>query len=156
MMNEWFECKIKYEKTMDNGQVKKVTEPYLVDAINFTEAEKRIIEEMTPFMTGEFQVADIKRARYAELFETPGDEADRWFKCKLTFVTLDEKSGAEKKTSQNVLVQASDLRGAIKRLDEGMKGSMMDYVISSVAETPIMDVYHYQQAVPEHLKKVED
>ncbi len=156
MMNEWFECKIKYEKTMDNGQVKKVTEPYLVDAINFTEAEKRIIEEMTPFMTGEFQVADIKRARYAELFETPGDEADRWFKCKLTFVTLDEKSGAEKKTSQNVLVQASDLRGAIKRLDEGMKGSMMDYVISSVAETPIMDVYHYQPAVPEHLKKIED
>lgn len=156
MMNEWFECKIKYEKTMDNGQVKKVTEPYLVDAINFTEAEKRIIEEMTPFMTGEFQVADIKRARYAELFETPGDEADRWFKCKLTFVTLDEKSGAEKKTSQNVLVQASDLRGAIKRLDEDMKGSMMDYVISSVAETPIMDVYHYQQAVPEHLKKIED
>lgn len=156
MMNEWFECKIKYEKTMDNGQVKKVTEPYLVDAINFTEAEKRIIEEMTPFMTGEFQVADIKRARYAELFETLGDEADRWFKCKLTFVTLDEKSGAEKKTSQNVLVQASDLRGAIKRLDEGMKGSMMDYVISSVAETPIMDVYHYQQAVPEHLKKIED
>lgn len=156
MMNEWFECKIKYEKTMDNGQVKKVTEPYLVDAINFTEAEKRIIEEMTPFMTGEFQVADIKRARYAELFETPGDEADRWFKCKLTFVTLDEKSGAEKKTSQNVLVQASDLRGAIKRLDEGMKGSMMDYVISSVAETPIMGVYHYQQAVPEHLKKIED
>ena len=156
MMNEWFECKIKYEKTMDNGQVKKVTEPYLVDAINFTEAEKRIIEEMTPFMTGEFQVADIKRARYAELFETPGDEADRWFKCKLTFVTLDEKSGAEKKTSQNVLVQASDLRGAIKRLDEGMKGSMMDYVISSVAETPIMDVYRYQQAVPEHLKKIED
>lgn len=156
MMNEWFECKIKYEKTMDNGQVKKVTEPYLVDAINFTEAEKRIIEEMTPFMTGEFQVADIKRARYAELFETPGDEEDRWFKCKLTFVTLDEKSGAEKKTSQNVLVQASDLRGAIKRLDEGMKGSMMDYVISSVAETPIMDVYHYQQAVPEHLKKIED
>lgn len=156
MMNEWFECKIKYEKTMDNGQMKKVTEPYLVDAINFTEAEKRIIEEMTPFMTGEFQVADIKRARYAELFETPGDEADRWFKCKLTFVTLDEKSGAEKKTSQNVLVQASDLRDAIKRLDEGMKGSMMDYVISSVAETPIMDVYHYQQAVPEHLKKIED
>lgn len=156
MMNEWFECKIKYEKTMDNGQMKKVTEPYLVDAINFTEAEKRIIEEMTPFMTGEFQVADIKRARYAELFETPGDEADRWFKCKLTFVTLDEKSGAEKKTSQNVLVQASDLRGAIKRLDEGMKGSMMDYVISSVTETPIMDVYHYQQAVPEHLKKIED
>ncbi|MGN1260749.1 MAG: DUF4494 domain-containing protein, partial [Alloprevotella sp.] len=102
MMNEWFECKVKYEKTMDDGKVKKVNEPYLVDAISFTEAEKRIIEEIKPFMTGEFQVSDIKRARYAELFETAEESADRWFKAKLTFITLDEKSGAEKKTSQNV------------------------------------------------------
>lgn len=144
MMNEWFECKIKYEKTMENGLVKKVTEPYLVDAINFTEAEKRIIEEISPFMTGEFQVSDIKRARFAELFETPEESADRWFKAKLTFITLDEKSGVEKKTSQNVLVQAADLRAAVKRLDEGMKGSMMDYVISSMAETPIMDIFPYK------------
>ena len=142
MMNEWFECKVKYEKTMDDGKVKKVNEPYLVDAISFTEAEKRIIEEIKPFMTGEFQVSDIKRARYAELFETAEESADRWFKAKLTFITLDEKSGAEKKTSQNVLIQAADLRAAVSRLDEGMRGSMMDYVISSIAETGIMDVYH--------------
>ena len=69
MNNEWFECKVKYEKTMENGLVKKVTEPYLVDALNFTEAEARIIEEITPFMTGAFEVSDIKRAHYAELFE---------------------------------------------------------------------------------------
>lgn len=144
MMNEWFECKVKYEKTMDDGKVKKVNEPYLVDAISFTEAEKRIIEEIKPFMTGEFQVSDIKRARYAELFETAEESADRWFKAKLTFITLDEKSGAEKKTSQNVLIQAADLRAAVSRLDEGMRGSMMDYVISSIAETSIMDVYHYR------------
>lgn len=144
MMNEWFECKVKYEKTMDDGKVKKVNEPYLVDAISFTEAEKRIIEEIKPFMTGEFQVSDIKRARYAELFETAEESADRWFKAKLTFITLDEKSGAEKKTSQNVLIQAADLRAAVSRLDEGMRGSMMDYVISSIAETGIMDVYHYR------------
>lgn len=144
MMNEWFECKVKYEKTMDDGKVKKVNEPYLVDAISFTEAEKRIIEEIKPFMTGEFQVSDIKRARYAELFETAEESADRWFKAKLTFITLDEKSGAEKKTTQNVLIQAADLRAAVSRLDEGMRGSMMDYVISSIAETGIMDVYHYR------------
>lgn len=154
-MNEWFECKIKYDKTMENGLVKKVTEPYMVDALNFTEAERRIIEEMTPFMTGEFQVADIKRAHYAEFFETMEESADRWFKAKLVFVTLDEKSGKERKTSQNVLIQAADLRGAIARLDEGMKGSMMDYVIASVAETPIMDVYHYKEAEPEFTRKVE-
>ena len=153
-MNEWFECKIKYDKTMENGLVKKVTEPYMVDALNFTEAERRIIEEMSPFMTGEFQVADIKRAHYAEFFETMEESADRWFKAKLVFVTLDEKSGKERKTSQNVLIQAADLRGAIARLDEGMKGSMMDYVIASVAETPIMDVYHYKEAEPEFARKV--
>ena len=146
MTNEWFECKIKYERTMENGLVKKVTEPYLVEAINFTEAERRIIEEITPFMTGEFQVSDIKRAHFAELFETHEESADRWFKSKLTFITLDEKSGAEKKSSHNVLIQAADLRGAIERLDEGMKGSMMDYIISNIAETAIMDVYHYTQA----------
>ena len=142
-MNEWFECKVKYERTMDDGKVKKVNKHYLVDALSFTEAEERIIEERKHYMSGEFQVSDIKRARYAELFETDDESADRWFKVKLTFITLDEKTGAEKKTSQNVLVQAADLRDAVKRLDEGMKSSMMDYVISSVAESPLLDVYHY-------------
>ena len=143
MMHNWFECKIKYDKTLENGLTKPVTEPYLVDALSFTEAEARIIEEMTPYLSGEFTVSDIKRAKYSELFFAEDTSADRWFKCKLTFITLDEKSGAEKKTSTNVLVQASDLRDAVKRLDEGMKGSMADYIISSIAETAIMDVYPY-------------
>lgn len=143
-MHNWFECKIRYEKTMENGMTKKVTEPYLVDALSFTEAEARTIEEMTPFLSGEFTVSDIKRANYSELFNCEEETADRWFKCKLLFITLDEKSGAEKKTSTQVLVQASDLRDAVKRLDEGMKGTMADYVIASVAETPIMDVYPYK------------
>ena len=150
MNNEWFECKVKYEKTMENGLQKKVNEPYLVDALNFTEAERRIIEEITPFMTGPFEVSDIKRARYAELFEAPGDDtADRFFRAKLVFITLDEKSGKEKKSSHNVLIQAGDLRDAIKRLDQGMKGSMLDYTIASTTETAIMDVYHYTQATRE-------
>ena len=141
MMHTWFECKIRYEKVMENGMNKKVTEPYLVDALSFTEAEARIIEEISPFISGEFTVADIKRANYSELFED--ETGDRWFRCKLQFVTLDEKSGAEKKTSTNVLVQAGDLREAVKNLDEGMKGTMADYGIASVAETAIMDVYPY-------------
>ena len=143
MTKTWFECRIRYEKTMENGMIKKVTEPYLVDALSFTEAEARIIEEMTPYISGEFTVSDIKRANYSELFFSDDVSADRWFKCKLTFITLDEKSGAEKKTSTNALVQASDLRDAVKKLDEGMKGSMADYIISSMAETAIMDVYEY-------------
>lgn len=143
MMHTWFECKVRYEKALENGMNKKVTEPYLVDALSFTEAEARIIEEVSPYISGEFTIADIKRANYTELFFCEEDSADRWFKCKLTFISLDEKSGAEKKTSSNVLVQAADLRDAVKKLDEGMKGSMMDYVISSMAETAIMDVFPF-------------
>ena len=143
-MHNWFLCKIKYEKTMENGQNKKVTEPYLVDALSHTEAEARIIEEMTPYISGEFTVAGIVPAKYSELFFADEEAADRWFKCKLAFLTLDEKSGAEKRTMTNVLVQAADLRDAVKKLDEGMKGSMADYLILSVAETPIMDVYPYE------------
>ena len=142
-MHTWFECKIRYEKTMPNGMNKKVTEPYLVDALSFTEAEARIIEEMIPFITGEFTVSDIKRANYSELFTSEEESADRWFKCKLVFITLDEKSGAEKRSSTQVLVQAADLRDAVKKLDEGMKGTMADYQIASVSETAIMDVYPY-------------
>ena len=78
-MHTWFECKIRYEKLMENGMNKKVTEPYLVDALSFTEAEARIIEEMTPFITGEFTVSDIKRANYSELFPSEEEAADRWF-----------------------------------------------------------------------------
>ncbi len=147
MMNNWFECKVKYEKTMENGLTKKVSEPYLVDAISFTEAEKRIIEEIRPFMTGEFVISDIKRANYSEVFFCDAESADRWFKCKLSFITLDEKSGAEKKTNSYTLVQAGDLREAIKYLDEQMKGTIMDYQIASVAETMIMDVYPYDASI---------
>ena len=143
MMHTWFECKIRYERVMENGMNKKVTEPYLVDALSFTEAEARIIEEMTPFISGEFTISDIKRANYSELFPSDEESADRWFKCKLIFITLDDKSGAEKKTSTQVLVQAADLRDAVKKLDERMKGTMADYQIASVAETAIMGVYPY-------------
>lgn len=147
MNNEWFECKVKYERTLDDGKVKKVTEPYLVDALSFTEAEKRVIEERTPYMMGEFQVSDIKRARLAELFESDLESADKFYKAKLTFITLDEKTGAEKKSSHMVLVQAGDFESAVKRLKEGMKDSMSDYVISAMTETPILDVYHYKPLV---------
>ena len=144
MMHTWFEVKIRYEKVAENGMQKKVTEPYLVDALSFTESEGKCIEEMTPFISGEFTVSDIKRANYSEIFFSEEESADRWFKCKLVFITLDEKSGAEKKTSTHVRVQAADLRDAVKKLDEGMKGTMEDYQIASVSETPIMDVYPYE------------
>lgn len=143
-MGNWFECKICYKKVLENGLEKTVTESYIVDALSFSEAEAKIIREMTVFISGEFEVSDIKKAKYSEIFTSKMESADRWFKVKLQFITLDEKSGVEKKTSSNVLVQAADLRDAIKKLDAGMKETMADYIISSVVETMIMDVYPYK------------
>lgn len=155
MMHTWFICKIRYEKTMENGMVKKVVEPYLVDALSFTEAEARIIEEVRPFITGEFTVSDIKRANYSEVFTNDHPEADRWFEAKLFFITIDEKSGSEKKTSTRLLIQAIDIRDAMKRLDEGMKSTLADYTAASIKETAIMDVYPYDGADEAKEKKEE-
>jgi len=150
----WFECKVSYEKMMENGVQKKVTEPYLVDALSFTEAEARIIEEIKPYISGEFTITDIKRARLAELFFN--EEGDRYYKIKVFFITLDEKSGAEKKTAVQMLAQASDLKHAISVLEEGMKGSMADYTIGSVAETMIMDVFPFSSDAKTKTTEVEE
>lgn len=144
MNSNWFECKVRYEKTLEDGKVQKVTEPYIVDALSFTEAEARIIEEMRPYMSGEFTVSDIKRAKYAELFPSAEEQADKWYKCKVMFITLDEKKGIEKKTAAQMLVQAGSVRDAIDKLENGMSGSMADYEIASVTETKIMDVYPFK------------
>lgn len=140
-MHNWFECKVSFEKVLENGMQKKVTEPYLVDALSFTEAEARIIEEIRPFISGEFTVTDIKRARLSELFFN--ENGDRFYRIKVYFITLDEKSGAEKKTAAQMLAQASTLKEAIAVLEEGMKGTLADYTIASVSETMLMDVFPY-------------
>lgn len=145
MIHNWFECKVRYEKVMENGVSKKVTELYLVDALSCTEAEARATEEVSPYISGEFNISSVKQAKYSEIFLDEADSADRFFKCKVAFVTLNEKTGAEKETSTNMLVQASDLREAIKSLDKGMEGSMADYLIKGVNETKIMDVYLYNK-----------
>lgn len=140
---EWFETKIAYDKTMDDGQPKRVKELYVVDALSFTEAEKRITEEMSSYISGEFMVTDIKKATYKEIFFAESDCADRWYKAKLQFITLDEKSGEEKRTNVYYLVQAATLPEAVTNIDRVMSTTLIDYVIASLAETTTMDVFEY-------------
>lgn len=137
----WFECKVRYDKMQENGSVKKVNEPYLVDALTFTEAEARIIEEITPFMSGEFSISAVKKTKISEIFYDESDAADRFYMVKVMFITLDEKSGVEKKSASMILVQAGDFESALDRFNEGMKGSAADFEIASIAETPLMDVF---------------
>lgn len=152
-MHNWFECKVSFEKILENGMQKKVTEPYLVDALSFTEAEARIIEEIRPFISGEFTVTDIKRARLSELFFN--ENGDRFYKFKIYFITLDEKTAIEKKTATNMLAQANTLKEAISVLEEGMKGTLADYIIASVTETAIMDVFPFNAEVDKRTSNID-
>lgn len=140
-MNNWFESKVTFEKTMENGMQKKVTEIYVLDALSWTEAEARTIEELKPFISGEFTIADIKRAKLSEIFFLEGGEY--FFKAKVQFITLDEKGGNEKKTSVSMLVQANDIDQAHEVLKKGMEGTLADWVCASMTETKIMDVFPY-------------
>ncbi len=138
-MANWFECKVRYDKMLETGIQKMVTEPYLVDALSFTEAEARIIEEITPFISGDFTVSAVKRTNFSEIFWD--ETGDKWYKVKTNFITIDEKSGVEKKTASYILVQASEFKVALDNFMEGMKGTLADFEIASITETPLMDVY---------------
>lgn len=138
-MANWFECKVRYDKMMENGMQKKVTEPYLVDAMTFTEAEARIIEEIRPFLSGEFSISAVKRTKISEVMRD--DSADKWYMVKVGFITIDEKTAAEKRSVTQMLVAGSDFKNAYDNFMEGMKSTMADFEIVSIAETLIMDVY---------------
>ncbi|MDE5631250.1 MAG: DUF4494 domain-containing protein [Muribaculaceae bacterium] len=138
-MANWFECKVRYDKLQENGAAKKVTEPYLVDALSFTEAEARITEEQTPFISGDFSVSAVKRTKIAEIFFD--ETGDRWFLVKVGFITIDEKTAVEKRSTSLILVQATTFKEAYDNFIKGMAGTMADYEIVSISETPLMDVY---------------
>lgn len=140
---DWFETKIRYEKTMDDGLQKKVTEQYTVDALSFTEAEASIIDEMSSYISGEFEVADIKKATYKEVFFSEADSDDKWYKAKLQFITIDEKTDKEKRSNVYYLVQASSFQVAVKHIEEMMGTTAIDYVIAALQETMIMDVFEH-------------
>ncbi|HBH47408.1 MAG TPA: phage tail protein [Bacteroidales bacterium] len=140
-MSAWFECKVKYQKMDQNGKEKVVTEPYLIDAVSFTEAESRIHKELEPYISGEFNVTNIKIANFSELI--PDEAGDRWFKCKVTFITLDEEKGVERKSNTYMLVQANNVKEAYDNLESAMTGGVSDFSIPNIAESPIMDVFPY-------------
>ncbi len=138
-MANWFECKVRSDKTMENGTQKKVTEPYLVDAFTFTEAEARIIKEITPFISGEFSVSAVKRTKIAEIIWD--DTADKWYLAKVAFITIDEKTAAEKRAISQMLVAGSNFKNAYDNLTDEIDTYTGDCEIVSITETLIMDVY---------------
>lgn len=139
----WFECKVRYEKTGEDGTPRKVTETYVVDAVSFGEAESRILKEMSNYVSGEVEIVDLKIAAYKEVFFADNDLADKWYKAKLAFITIDEKTDKEKKTTVYYLVNAGSINSALKNVDEIMCGTMIDYQTCNVCETHIIDVFEH-------------
>ena len=143
-MSTWFSVRVMYEKLHENRMKKKVKELFLIDALSFTEAEARAIGEMTPFTEGDLRVTAMKIEDISEIFnQSDNEEADKWYRVKVMYMTLDEKSGKEKRTPHVCLVRGCSTEDATRMLHEGMKGSMEDYEIHTVSETRYMDVFFY-------------
>lgn len=144
-MNYWFECKVSYERQGSEGMgMKKVSEVYLLDALSFTEAEERVIKEVQPFVSiGDLEVVNIKRVKLAEVFYNDREEADRYYRARVNFITIDEKSGTEKKTAVNMLIQSPSLPEAVSILSSEMEKQLGEYEISSITDTQILDIFPY-------------
>lgn len=153
MSATWYECKVKYRKTDESGVQKVTTEPYLVDALSYTEAETRINEEMSAYISEEFKITNIKIANFAEIH--PFENSDRWFKSKVALVSYDEESGKERKSSIYLLVQANDVKEAYDNTISVMKDSVSDYTVPAISESPIMDVFPYFSGEEEEFEEAQ-
>lgn len=160
-----YECKVILDRTMENGMTKKVTEQYIIqDCLSLSESEGRMSEYIAPYASGDFEVIFSRVAPYHEIVydkfgivsQADGEaqkllgqnrnastDPDRWYRVKVSLITLDEKSGREKRTALNLLVNACSVNAAHDVTVEHMKGTMADYEIVSIKETPIMDVFPY-------------
>ncbi|HKJ40683.1 MAG TPA: DUF4494 domain-containing protein [Sunxiuqinia sp.] len=158
-MQTWFECKVKYVKVDQDGRERKVSESYLVDAVSFTDAETRMIEQMQQLVRGgEFHIDNIKKSNIIEIF--PHEDGEYWFKAKIGLVTIDEKAGKEKKINNYFLVAADDFKQALQRLEEGLSYILVPYHTTAMSLSTVVDVFPYfkdevNQPLPPHLKRIE-
>lgn len=148
----WFECKVRYEKTQEDGSDKLVNELYVVDALSFTEAEASIIDNMAVYVSGELKIANINHANYNEIFFSGNDDDDLWFKARLAFITIDDKN-KEKRTYVNYLIQAKSIERAKRYVDEVMGETIIDYELKSLSETKIFDVFEHEPSTDNKQKE---
>ena len=148
-MKVWFECTAKYQKIDSEGREKKATEVYLLDALSFSEAEARIFKELEEMIRGEFDVVKVAKSNISEVI--PSETGDRWFKCKLTLITIDEQSGKEKKANEYSLVLATDAKDAYDKVVKSMDGIPVDFEIPTISESAILDVFPYTEKATEEI-----
>ena len=153
--HNWFECKVKYIKTGEDGKEKKVSETYLVDAVSYTEAEARIYTELETFIQVPFLISALKKSNISEIIPSDNENDDRWYKGKVAILDADELTGKEKRTNQYVLTAAKDINTALAHLDKSFSTYIVPFEIAQVSDTNIMDVYPYfkneEEEIPDNL-----
>ena len=154
-MNNWFTVKVKYTKQLENGTFKRVSEPYLLSAMTFTDAETRIYEELGQIIRGEFNVVGISRTEVHDIFQY--DDCDTWYKCKITFTSegnMDDPEAKQKKVSQNFLVSAVSVKDAFEKLKESLSTLMADFEVPSISVSPIVDIFPYREELDTEISRV--
>lgn len=148
-MNNWFTVKVKYTKQLENGTFKRVSEPYLLAAMTFTDAEARIYEELGEIIRGEFQVVSIARTEIHDIFNY--EDSDVWFKVKMTFV--DEEDEKSKKVTQEFLVTAQTGKEAYERIQESLSTLMVSFELPEIKKTPIVEVFPFKENLDRELSR---
>jgi hypothetical protein len=155
-MNTWFKVKVKYTKQLESGSFKRVSEPYLLSAMTFTDAEARIYEELGSFIRGEFSVMGITREDIQDIFQY--DDADSWFKCKISYDNIDDDGDKKRTVTQNFLVSAKTVKDSYERIEESLETLMLDYQIISIIASPIVEIFPYKEeevALPGKKSKID-
>ena len=142
-MRIWFLCKVKYAKENEQGLLKNVSEQYLVDAVSFTEAEARIYDMLGSVIRGDFQVTNISKSNFVDVFFF--EDIDIWHKCKISYIVTDGDSGKEKKVTQFMLVTAHDVKEAYDRIHESLSNMLVSFRVPEVTESPIVEVFPYEK-----------
>ncbi len=150
-MNTWFTVKVKYTKQLENGSFKRVSEPYLMASMTFTDAEARVYEELGSIIRGEFNVISISRTEVHDIFHY--EDADVWYKCKITYESVDGEGEKSKKVSQNFLVSANSVKQAYERMQESLSTLMADFEIPSIVISPIVDIFPYAENLDKELSR---
>jgi Domain of unknown function (DUF4494) len=156
-MPTWYLGKIRHQQEQENGALKTFNEAYLLDAVSYTDAEARLYK-IGEELHREFNVMAISRLRLADVFFIE-EGGDNWFKCKVVYTTLDEKSGKEKKVVQQMLVNAENPKQAYERIERSLSTMLIPFDITDVNLTPILEVYPYEapeEQIPANFKPLSE
>ncbi|MBL4862395.1 MAG: DUF4494 domain-containing protein [Crocinitomicaceae bacterium] len=150
-MNNWFTVKVKYTKQLEDGALKRVSEPYLLAAMTFTDAEARIYEELGEIIRGEFNVVGITRTEIHDIFAS--DDVDVWYKVKIKYENVDGDSEKSKKVTQNFLVSAGSVKEAYERIKESLSTLLVDFEIPSITVSPIIEIFPYREELDKEISR---